>query len=446
MPVASSSLRRVIVGRNGDGAMATVSKRNQLVAAIIGNLLEWYDFLVYGFVASTIARLFFPAQTPTAGLLLTFMTFGAGFFARPIGGLLLSYCADRYGRKPVLTVIIGMMTAGVALIAFAPTYASIGIAAPLMILLGRVVQGLSSGGEFSSATAFLIEHAPPEKKGLYGAWQMASQGLAILLAGLVGTAVTKSLTPEQLDLWGWRVPFIVGLLIGPVGLYIRRNLDETPEFEQAVLAGQRASLRELFSRHWDAIVVGICMLGGAAATTYTLIVFLPTYAVRTLHLDLSIVMPASIVSGVTLTLGPLAFGALSDRVGRRIILIAGLAGLVVTIYPCFVWLNDAPSFGRLMVVQFVFALLLSIYWGPFGAVMCDLFPVRMRSTGMAMAYNLGVLLFGGFAPAIVVWMTEAFATNLAPAYYVTAGVSISLIALVAMKRILGREVGAVGVR
>lgn len=412
--------------------MSNASKGKQLAAAIIGNLLEWYDFLVYGFVASVIAKLFFPAETESTALLLTFATFGVGFFARPIGGLAFSYYADVRGRKSALTVIIAMMTIGVALIAFAPTYAAIGIAAPFLILLGRVLQGLSSGGEFSSATAFIIEHAPPEKKGLYGAWQMAGQGLAVLLAGLVGTAVTRGLSAEALNAWGWRIPFIIGLLIGPVGYYIRKNLEETPEFEQNRATGQQPSISDLFVNHWRSILIGIGILAGAASTNYTLIVFLPTYAVRTLGFELSVALPATILSGVTLTLGALFFGYLSDRIGRKPIMLLALIGFLVTVYPFFRWLNASPTFETLMIVQFVFALLLAIYWGPFSAVMADLFPVHIRSTGMAVAYNMGVLLFGGFAPMIVVWLVGVTGSPLAPSYYVTMGLVIALVAVVSL--------------
>lgn len=412
--------------------MAKTPKNKQLAAAIIGNLLEWYDFLVYGFVASVIARLFFPAESEATALLLTFATFGIGFFVRPIGGLIFSYYADVRGRKSALTVIISMMTVGIAMIAFAPTYASIGIAAPILILLARVLQGLSSGGEFSSATAFIIEHAPAEKKGLYGAWQMAGQGMAVLLAGLVGTAVTSGLSAEALDSWGWRLPFILGLLIGPVGYYIRKNLDETPEFEESRASGQKPSMKDLFVNHWSSIAIGIGILAGAASTNYTLIVFLPTYAVRTLGMDLSVALPAAILSGVTLTVGALLFGLLSDRIGRKPIMIFSLIGFIVTVYPFFRWLNDSPSFQTLMIVQFVFALLLAIYWGPFSAVMADLFPVHIRSTGMAVAYNVGVLLFGGFAPMIVVWLVGVTGDPLAPSYYVMAGLAIALVAVAAI--------------
>ena len=202
----------------------------QVAAAVVGNALEWYDFIVFGFFTVVIARLFFPAESQYASLLLTTLTFGVGFFMRPVGGILLGIYADRRGRKASLLLIIGLMTLAIAMIGFAPTYAAIGIAAPLLIVLARLLQGFSAGGEFASATSFLIEIAPANRRGFYGSWQMVGQGLALLTGALLGALITRVLATEALDSWGWRVPFLFGLIIGPVGLYIRRRLDETAAF------------------------------------------------------------------------------------------------------------------------------------------------------------------------------------------------------------------------
>ena len=202
----------------------------QVAAAVIGNALEWYDFIVFGFFAVIIARLFFPAESQYASLLLTTATFGVGFFMRPVGGILLGIYADRRGRKASLLLIIGLMTLAIAMIGFAPTYAAIGIAAPLLIVIARLLQGFSAGGEFASSTSFLIESAPVQRRGFYGSWQMVGQGLSVLTGALLGAFITRIFTPEALDSWGWRIPFLFGLVIGPLGLYIRRRLDETEAF------------------------------------------------------------------------------------------------------------------------------------------------------------------------------------------------------------------------
>src|SRR5271156_3168872 len=205
----------------------------QVAAAVIGNALEWYDFIAFGFFAVIIAKLFFPADSQYASLLLTFATFGVGFFMRPVGGIILGIYADRRGRKAALLMVIGLMTIAIAMIGLAPTYLAIGVAAPLLMVLARLLQGFSAGGEFASATSFLIESAPAQRRGLYGSWQMVGQGLAVLTGAILGTVLTRWLTPEALNGWGWRVPFLFGLIIGPVGLYIRRNLDETSAFLQS---------------------------------------------------------------------------------------------------------------------------------------------------------------------------------------------------------------------
>src|SRR3984957_18031624 len=221
----------------------TAPKPYQVAAAVVGNALEWYDFLVFGFFTVIIAKLFFPRDSQYASLLLTTATFGVGFFMRPVGGILLGIYADRRGRKAALLLVIALMTVAIAMIAFAPTYATIGVGAPLIIVIARLLQGFSAGGEFASATAFLTESAPAQRRGFYGSWQMVGQGLSVLIGAILGTVLTRLLTPQALDGWGWRIPFLFGLIIGPLGLYIRRNLDETSAFLQSSRssAGQQSS-------------------------------------------------------------------------------------------------------------------------------------------------------------------------------------------------------------
>ena len=229
----------------------------QVAAAVVGNALEWYDFIIFGFLTVIIARLFFPADSQDASLLLTTATFGVGFFMRPVGGILLGVYADHKGRKSALLLIIVLMTIAIAMIGFAPTYAAIGVGAPLIIVLARLLQGLATGGEFASATSFLVETAPANRRGFYGSWQMVGQGLAVLIGALLGALITRTLTPQALDSWGWRIPFLLGLIIGPIGLFIRRHLQETEAF---VEARQAASIRQSFgatfartpSRFWSA--------------------------------------------------------------------------------------------------------------------------------------------------------------------------------------------------
>jgi MFS family permease len=222
-----------------------VSRNHQVAAAVIGNALEWYDFIVYGFLSSLIARLFFPAESAYASLLMALATFGVGFFMRPVGGVLLGMYADRKGRKAAMQLIIALMTLAIALIAFAPDYAAIGVGAPALIVVARMLQGFATGGEYASATAFLVESAPANRRGLYGAWQLFGQCLAVFAGAGMGALVTHNLSPEALDAWGWRVPFLLGLLIGPVGLWMRRHMEETEDFVRASSQEKPVGLRQV---------------------------------------------------------------------------------------------------------------------------------------------------------------------------------------------------------
>ncbi|MGA6968734.1 MAG: MFS transporter [Xanthobacteraceae bacterium] len=259
----------------------------QIAAAVIGNALEWYDFIVFGFFTVIIARLFFPSDSQYTSLLLTTATFGVGFFMRPVGGILLGIYADRQGRKVALLMVIALMTVAIAMIAFAPTYATIGVGAPLIIVIARLLQGFSAGGEFASATAFLTESAPAQRRGFYGSWQMVGQGLSVLIGAILGTVLTRLLTPQALDGWGWRIPFLFGLIIGPLGLYIRRNLDETSAFLQSSRssAGQQSSGSVLAS-HVKQMLACSGMVVSGTISFYVILVYIPTFARTQLHLPL----------------------------------------------------------------------------------------------------------------------------------------------------------------
>ncbi|WP_425127254.1 MFS transporter [Burkholderia gladioli] len=408
--------------------------RSAVIAAVIGNALEWYDFTVFSFMVVVIAELFFPSSSEYASLLLTTATFGVAFFMRPIGGIVLGLYADRAGRKAALSLVILLMTAGIFLIAAAPTYAAIGIGAPLLIVLGRLLQGFSAGGEFGSATAMLIEAAPRGRRGFYGSWQMSSQSAALLVGALVGTLVTHGLSSEALHAWGWRVPFLLGLLIGPIGYYLRRHLADSEVFLASKASARRVTLGEVFAQHGREVLCGLGSVIALTVTIYVLISYLPTFAVKQLKLPYAESFYAVIVGGLLLTvLTPLA-GAWSDRIGRKTLSLWSLVATLALIYPLFLWLDAAPSVGRLVLVQGLLAITLSGYYGPFGAMIAELFPAQVRSTGLSLAYNVAVMLFGGFGQFIVTWLIKATGTPLAPTYYVMAGLALSVIAVACMPR------------
>ncbi|HXZ10633.1 MAG TPA: MFS transporter [Paraburkholderia sp.] len=400
-----------------------------VVAAVIGNALEWYDFTVFGLLTVVIAELFFPSASEYSSLLLTTASFGVAFVMRPVGGVVLGLYADRAGRKAALSLVIAIMTLGIMLLALAPTWSAIGIAAPLLIVFGRLLQGFSAGGEFGSATALLIEAAPFSKRGLYGSFQMASQAAALLLGAVIGALVTRGLSPDALRAWGWRVPFLVGLAIGPIGFYLRRNLGDTEAFLHARKTAKRATLREVLAGHGREVLCGLGFVIALTVTIYVLISYLPTFAVTQLKLPFAQSFYAVIVGNLLLmVLSPIA-GAWSDRIGRKGLSLWSLIITLVLIYPLFSWLAAAPSVSKLILVQALLSITLAGYFGPFGAMSAELFPAKVRSTGLSLAYNFAVMLFGGFGPFFVTWLSKTTGSPLAPTYYVMGGLVLSIIAV-----------------
>ena len=401
----------------------------QVAAAVVGNALEWYDFIIFGFLTVVIARLFFPADSQYASLLLTTATFGVGFFMRPVGGILLGVYADHKGRKSALLLIIVLMTIAIAMIGFAPTYAAIGVGAPLIIVLARLLQGLATGGEFASATSFLVETAPANRRGFYGSWQMVGQGLAVLIGALLGALITRTLTAQALDSWGWRIPFLLGLIIGPIGLFIRRHLQETEAFVEARQAASiRQSFGATFAAHAKQVLVCMGVVTSGTISFYVILLYMPTFARVQLHLPLDQAFLAQAISlACMIVITPLS-GLLSDLIGRKPIMIAALSLYFVLVYPLFSWLHDNPSFGSLATVQIVLCCLLGVFFGPISTAVAEQFMTRSRSTALGIAYNLAVMIFGGFAQFFVTWLIEATGSPLAPSFYVMFGAAIGVVA------------------
>ena len=404
----------------------TTVKNRQILAAVIGNALEWYDFVVYGFLTVIISRLFFPSDSEYSSLLLAMATFGVGFFMRPVGGILIGMYADRKGRKSALQLIILLMTLAMAMIAFAPTQAAVGAAAPIAIVLARLLQGMATGGEFASATAFLVESAPAGRRGFYGSLQMVGQSIAALAGASAGMLITQGLSPEQLDSWGWRLPFMFGLLIGPVGLWIRRHLDETEAFMQATAAehaepDQLVGFKALWREHKRDVLVCFGLVLSSTIMYYVVLIYMPTYAKTQLNIPLKDAFMAQVAGLLCLTAGTPVFGMLSDRIGRRPVMLLASVLYFVLPYPLFSWLQAEPVLLRLAIMQVILCSAIAIGFGAISTVLAEQFPVRMRSTGLALAYNFAVMLFGGFAQLIVTWLIGVTGTPLAPAYYVMFG-------------------------
>jgi len=400
-----------------------------LAAASIGNALEWYDILVYGYFAVTISKLFFPNADPTTALLLAFGTFGVSYLVRPLGALVLGAYADRGGRRAAMLLSIVVMTVGTGLMAIMPTYNSIGILAPIAVLVARLLQGFAVAGEFGSATAFLVEHSK-DRKGFFASFQWFGQGLAAVLASFFGVVLFTWLTAEQLESWGWRVPFFFGLLIGPIGLYIRKHVGETPEFREQGPAN--APVRQMFVEHWDRLLMCIGIVILSTSSNY-IILYMPTYAIKQLHLPQSLGFTATLIGGILLTFGAPFFGHLSDRVGRvRLMMIVSLL-FAVSAYPAFVLLVANPSLAGIVGIVCWMSLLKAAYSGTLPALMAELFPISTRSTGIALSYNISVPVFGGFAPFIAAWLVAVTGSSLAPSYYLIATSLLSLLVLVIIR-------------
>jgi MFS transporter, MHS family, proline/betaine transporter len=401
-----------------------------VIATSIGNALEWYDIAVYGYFAVYISKAFFPNSDPAISLLLTLGAFALSFVTRPLGGVLLGIYADRHGRKASLMVSILMMTLATLVISFMPAYETIGLWAPIAVLIARLAQGFSAGGEFGSSTAFLVEHMP-ERRGFIASWQFASQGLANLFASAFGVGLTLWMTPADLQSWGWRIPFLFGALVGPAGLYIRNHLEDATA-PPAQKAG--SPIRQVLLYQKLRVLLGIGALAISTAINY-LILYMPTYAVKTLNLPASVGFVATFVGGIVVTfVTPLA-GMASDRIGRttHMITINGL--MLISIFPAFLLLTKIPTATIIVVVVFWIAALKSLYYGPLAALMAELLPPETRATGLGLGYNIGVMIFGGMGPVTMAWLGGySVIGDLAPGYYLTAIGIVSLAALIVIRR------------
>jgi MFS transporter, MHS family, proline/betaine transporter len=400
-----------------------------VTAASIGNALEWFDLLIYGYFALTISRLFFPTDDQTVSLLLALGTFGVSYLVRPLGAIVLGAYADRAGRKASLMVSIVLMMIGTLVMVVIPTYASIGVLAPIAVLGARLLQGFSVGGEFGSSTSFLVEHGP-DRKGFFASFQWAGQGFAAVLASLFGVGLTTALTVEQLNAWGWRIPYIFGLLIGPVGFYIRRHVDETPEF----LAAEATStpVREVLGHQWNRVALAIGIAVVSNSSNY-LILYMPTYAVKQLSLPQSSGFIATLLGGVILTIGSPLIGHSSDSVGRTRIMQLAAGLFLISAYPAFLLLTGYASLRVLIGIVCWLSLVKTIYSGVMPSLMAEIFPTRTRGTGMALSYNISVPIFGGFAPFISTWLIGLTGNNLAPSFYLMFTALLSLGALVLVR-------------
>ena len=426
-----------------------ISKPKAIAAITIGNGLEFFDFTIYSFFATIIGKLYFPVHGSLAQLMLAVGTFGVGFIMRPIGGIVLGAYADRAGRKAAMSLTLWLMTLGSAIIAFAPTYSTIGLAAPALVILARLIQGFAIGGEVGASTSLLLEYGSDRTRGFYGSWQFVSQGLNTVCGSLLGVVLAASLSTPSLESWGWRIPFVIGMAMGPIGSYIRRHLDETlPGIETG--DGQPATkpaaepaahpARTIFRHHAGAITAGVVTTIGGTAANYIVLFYLSTYAIRMLNMPMSLALWASWTAALmTVICSPFA-GALSDRVGRKPVLWVSRVLLVLVVYPAFMLINAYPTVPVLLSVVAVLAVLVAFTAVPNIVMLPELFPREIRATGMSIVYCLGVSIFGGFAQFFATWLIELSGSPLAPAWYLIGCGGVSLLALPFIRETAGRPI------
>jgi len=402
-----------------------------VTAAIVGNTLEWFDILVYATFVSYISANFFPGD-PTVATLAALGAFGTSFIIRPIGAVVTGWIADRSGRRSALTITSILMFVGTGIIAVLPNYAQIGVAAPVLLVLARLIQGFAAGGEFGSATAYLAEQSH-RHRGYYASWQFASQGLGVVIAALFGGVLTTVYTEQQLTDWAWRIPFYFGMLVGPVGYVIRYHADESPEFVAAKARAMDHMVQPRFSQDfWKRTSTATALVIVASASLHLLISF-PTLATSQFGIQRQFGMWTQAYAGAILLIVTPLSGALGDRVGRPWIALTSCTALVIAPPALFTLLDTAPTTGNAMLVQLVMSLFAAVFLGALAAMLSDLFVPTNRSMGLAVSYNFAVLLGGAFAPLIYAALS-VYIGRVAPSYYVSGAALISLMGLISVMK------------
>ncbi|MGK8209578.1 MFS transporter [Burkholderia cenocepacia] len=403
-----------IAGTSGGSPMTRAAA---VLRVTSGNFLEQFDFFLFGFYATSISKVFFPSTSEFASLMLTFAVFGAGFLMRPLGAIFLGAYIDKVGRRTGLIVTLSIMASGTILIAGVPGYATIGLLAPVLVLVGRLLQGFSAGAELGGVSVYLAEMATPGRKGFYTSWQSASQQVAILMAAAIGYGLNQWLTAQQIGAWGWRVPFFIGCAIVPFLFLLRRSLQETAAFQAR---RHRPQAREVFGmllRNWRVVVAGALLTAMTTTTFYLITVYTPTFGKSVLKLStadsLMVTLLVAVSNFVWLPIG----GTISDRVGRKPLLLGITVLAIFTAYPALSWLTDAPSFARMLIVLLWFSFFFGMYNGAMVAALTEVMPVEVRVAGFSLAFSLATALFGGFTPAVSTYLIEVTHDRAAPGYW-----------------------------
>jgi len=413
---------------NDAGAGTTTPRIGAIVRVASGNFLEMYDFIVYGYYAVYIGKTFFPAASEFASLMLSLVTFGAGYLMRPVGAIVLGAYIDRKGRRQGLIVTLGLMAIGTLTIAATPSYAAIGLAAPVIVVIGRLLQGLSAGVELGGVSVYLAEIATPNRRGFYCSWQSASQQLAVVFTALIALAVTGFLTADEMTAWGWRIPLVIGCLIIPLILFLRRSLEETDAFKKMRSHPRRvADVLRVVGANWRLVLSGMMLVVFTTTSFYLITAYTPTFGKQALHLESRTAFLVTLCVGLSNFIWLPIAGSISDRIGRRpLVTVIPLLALV-TAYPAMAWLVVAPSFMHLLVVELWFSALFGFYNGGMVPLLVEMMPASVRTAGFSLAYSLATAVFGGFTPAISTYLIERTGSKAAPALWLMTAAAVSLI-------------------
>ncbi|HVI49870.1 MAG TPA: MFS transporter [Candidatus Sulfotelmatobacter sp.] len=404
------------------------SKLSSVLRVTSGNFLEMYDFFLYGLYATYISKTFFPGDNEYASLILTFATFGAGFLMRPLGAIILGSYIDRIGRRKGLILTLAIMACGTILIAFVPGYASIGIVAPVLVLIGRLLQGFSAGVELGGVSVYLSEMATPGHKGFYVSWQSGSQQVAIIVAAVIGYSLNQSLPVDQINDWAWRVPFFIGCMIIPVIFVIRRSLQETEEFLARRHHPTIGEITRSITHNWRIVIAGMMMVVMTTVSFYLITVYTPTFGKSVLKLSASDSLLVTLCIGLSNLFWLPVIGALSDKVGRKPILIVFTVLPILTAYPVLSWLVANTSFTSMLVAELWLSFIYGSYNGAAVVALTEVMPAHVRTVGFSLAYSLATALFGGYTPMVSTWLIEQTNDKAAPGYWMTFAAVCGLIA------------------
>ena len=410
------------------------SRIGAILRATSGNFLEQFDFFLFGFYARYIAAAFFPAQDETAALLNTFGVFWLGALMRPVGAIVLGAYIDQIGRRKGLIVTLTIMAIGTVTIAFCPTYATIGIAAPVIVLIGRLLQGFSAGVELGGVSVYLAEISTPGNRGFYTSFQSSSQQVAIFVASIIGFALSEMIPAQTVAAWGWRIPFFIGCLIIPFIFLLRRTLEETPEF---LAMKKHPTQREVFASaaaNWQIIVLGMMIAVLTTTTFYFVTVYTPTFGRTVLKLSSADALLVTILVAVTNFFWNPVGGALSDRIGRRPVLLAIAVLSLLTAYPALHWLVEAPTFGKMLAVEMMFSFYFGVYSGTMLGALVEIVPKHVRTTCFSMAFALAAGLFGTFTPFASTWLIDHTGDKASPGYWLMCAAVLGIVAALIVYR------------